>query len=271
LVTHRPHLRDARLDEVLERDGFVLIPGAARSSVRPLRRLHHRVVGQVPAGFDSTFYSGDRTVKEAVHTKLLAAMTPMLDSLFVGHEPLLTNFVTKGRSESGVMPPHQDWTFVDEDDAASLNVWIPLVAVDRRNGAMSLLPHGHQMPLTIRGTDTPDPFGAIGDALADQMVEVPMRAGDVLVHDHRVLHGSPPNRRRRARVVAGCALLPEGVRPLHFRQVGPGRLERFELDPTFFTEHTFGAPELPSSATKVADVAFEQPVFARDDLPGRVS
>lgn len=263
----RPHLSDPQLDEELEEQGYVLIPGAGRRHLRAMRAAHRRVSGAVPPGFDSTIYSSDETRKRAVHGALVEAFAPLLDDLLHGHRALLASFVTKGRSEAGTMPPHQDWTFVDEASGSSLNVWVPLIDVDHRNGAMSLLPGGHRMPFTIRGTDTPNPFVAVEAQAAAQMVELPMRAGDVLVHDHRVLHASPPNRRRRPRVVAGCAVIAEQDAPIHYRQVGSRRVERYEIDPAFFVEHTFGADRLPDSARLVETFDFEQPIFTDQDLP----
>lgn len=263
----RPHLCDPRLDAVFEEQGYLVVPGAARAQLAALRTAHRRTATRVPAGFRSTILSGDEAHKRAVHRHLVAAMAPVLDAVLTGHVPLSTSFVTKGRSEAGVMPPHQDWTFVDETVGASLNVWIPLVDVDHRNGAMSVLPGGHRMSFTIRGTDTPNPFRSVEEAAKARMVELPMRAGDVLVHDHRVLHASPPNLRRRPRVVAGCAVLADGAAPIHYRQIGPCRVARYELDPSFFVEHTFGAADLPSSARWVADLDFEQPTFSDRELP----
>ena len=77
----RPRLLDPDLDAALLEDGYVVIPGAARSRVRALRRVHRSVVGQVPDGFDSTLYSGDHSVKCEVHARLLEAMTPVLTAL----------------------------------------------------------------------------------------------------------------------------------------------------------------------------------------------
>lgn len=270
-MSGRPQLRDEAHDRELDEQGYVVLRGVAAPYLRGMRRVHRSVVGAVPAGFDSTLYSGDGPLKARVHAELLAAMSPLLDDLLTGHRPLLTNFITKGRSPTGTMPPHQDWTFVDEPGSASLNVWVPLTAVDHRNGAMSVLPGAHRMAATMRGTDTPNAFAQIEGAAAQQMVELTMRAGDVLVHDHRLLHASPPNQRRRPRIVAGCAVIPAGAVPIHYRQVGPGLVERYELEDRFFVEHTFGADRLPASAHLVGLVSFEQPVFTEDDLPAALA
>lgn len=263
----RPRLQDPEADGALERDGFVVLRGEARNAVGLLRGVHRATLGSVPEGFHATLHSPDPELKHQVHRELLEALEPMLDRWFTGHRPLLASFVTKGRGGDGLMPPHQDWTFVDETQHSSLNVWIPLVRVDSRNGAMSVLPRGHRVPFTIRGTDTVNAFRALDPDVARDMVEVPMAAGDVLVHDHRVLHSSPPNTRRRPRIVVGCALLPEHVDAVHYRRVGPGSLQKFAVEQRFFTEHTYGCSDFPPSASRQADVVFEQPALTRSDLP----
>lgn len=263
----RPHLADPALDAQYEVSGYTVIPGAARALVADLRGVHRRSGGPIEAGFHSTLYSPDTDRKRRVHRELLAAIQPLLDATLCGHRPLLCNFITKTRGPGGAMAPHQDWTFVDERVSSSMNLWIPLIDVDGRNGAMSVLPGGHRVPFTIRGSDTDNSFRDVAAEAAGRMVELPMRAGDVLVHDHRVLHSSPPNRRRRPRVVAGCALIAADARPIHYRQTRPGQMELHEIDEEFFVTHTFGADHLPASARLKSTVAFVNPVLGVMDLP----
>ncbi|MEZ5321278.1 MAG: phytanoyl-CoA dioxygenase family protein [Microthrixaceae bacterium] len=261
----RPRLRDAAADRSLHDAGVVVLLDAATSIVPRLQHVFDTCYGIAPAGFHATMYCDDRAFKERVHGELRAILLPWLDALFEGHRLLLSNFVTKSTGEAGVMPPHQDWTFVDERFAASYNVWIPLVDVNSANGAMSLLPRGHRIPLTIRGTDTPNAFDRV-DA-DSRLVEISMSAGDVLVHDHRVLHSSPANHGDADRVVAGCALAPTGVPILHYRQVAEGVLERFTVPERFYTDHTFGADHLAASAGSPVPDRFSQPRFTERDLP----
>ncbi|MCB1041121.1 MAG: phytanoyl-CoA dioxygenase family protein, partial [Acidimicrobiales bacterium] len=248
-----------------DRDGYVVLRATAKAAVRPLRRLHHRLVGSAPDSFHSTLYTADRDLKQEVDRQIFEVMEPIIGTFLVDHQPLLANYVTKGRDPEATMPPHQDWTFVDEHAGASYNVWVPLVDVDHRSGAISVLPGGHRIPFTIRGTETPNAFADIEDEAARRMVELPMRAGDVLVHDHRMLHASPPNRRRRPRLAVACALIGADARPIHFRQRGEGEVERFAIERDFFTEHTFGA-DLPPCAVATGTVAFAQPALTTEDL-----
>ena len=268
LTSNRPLLRDPDLDAGVQEEGFVVVRGAARGLVRDLRRVHRNRGPRVPPpGFHSTMYSPDAAHKITVHNDLVAVLTPLLDELFVGYRPMLANFVTKVRGgENGIMPPHQDWTFVDEVEGSSLNVWIPLVDVNRRNGGISVLPRSHRLPRTIRGTDTPDPFQGLGERLDDWMVELPMSAGDVLVHDHRVLHGSPPNLRRRPRLATACAVVAEDAQLVHHALGEDGLLRRYLIEDSFFVRHTFGRPDFPSDVVFDRLVDFTNPAISDDDV-----
>ncbi len=262
----RPQLRDRELDRQLEDLGYVVLPGAAASVVPSLRAAHRQLVGRVPPGFHSTPYTRDPTTRRRVHDRLVQLLGPVVEREVSGARPILGSFVTKRRGSAGRMPPHMDWTFVDEHVAASLNFWVPLEDVDERNGAMEVLPASHRVVGTIRGLGTDNPFAGIEPDVARHMVTVPMEAGDVLVHDHRLLHASEPNQSRRARLVAALALVPESTPTIHFRQTGPGELVRYDLDDQFFVDYVYGDEELPASAREVEHVSFENPTFTLEDL-----
>lgn len=265
-MTQRPHFRDPDLDRRYDEVGFVVVRGLARDAVRPLREAHRRLMGTEPSGFHSTPYLDDTDQKRAVNEEIQRHLGPLADRLLSDHRLLLASFISKRRGDDSRMPPHMDWTFVEEPEHASMNFWVPLVDVRHRNGAMSLLPGSHRVPFTIRGSGTSNPYAEVEAEAAARMVEVPMRAGDVLVHDHRVLHSSPPNRSRRLRLVAGMAIVAAGSPAVHYAQGDDGALVRHALDDRFFTDHTYGG-DLPDSARPVGTVRFTNPTFTVADLP----
>jgi len=262
----RPHIRDMQADEELVERGFVVLPGAARHAVPELRAAHRLLVGRAPAGFHSTPYTRDASVRRNVHDRLVEILHPVVDGSIAGARPILGSFVTKRRGEESRMPPHMDWTFVDEQVASSLNFWVPLENVGARNGAMKVLPYSHRVRGTIRGLGTDNPFAHIEGAVAGQMVTLRMRAGDVLIHDHRLLHASEPNRSRRPRLVAALALVPESEPAVHFKQVAPGQMIRYDLEDRFFVDYVYGDEDLPSSARERDQRRFANPTLTLEDL-----
>ena len=93
--------------------------------------------------------------------------------------------------------PHQDPTLVDEVRGRSMNIWVPLQDVSTENGCLWMLPNSQDEVPMVRpgnGYDHPGyydrvPKGAIWGA----MTPIEMSAGEALVYDHRMLHGSKGN------------------------------------------------------------------------------
>ncbi len=110
----------------------------------------------------------------------------------------------------GKFPLHQDPTFVEEGDRAGISSWCPLVDVDMNNGCLGVVPGSHRLKNTYRQPAMlpyPDWVPAIESSY---MRYLPMRAGQVLLMDNRVIHGSPPNLSGSIRaVVAGVAVPQE--------------------------------------------------------------
>lgn len=66
------------------------------------------------------------------------------------------------------------------------NAWIPITAATPENGCLMVVPGSHNGEVR-----DPDPENT--DALAEHAVTLPMRPGDVLFLDNKVLHSSTPN------------------------------------------------------------------------------
>ena len=104
---------------------------------------------------------------------------------------------------------HQDSNYFGEQTAAQriISVWFPLVPADAHNGCMQVIPSTH-----ISGVREHGKAAQAGNLLsinqevgvsreqAETAVDLPLRAGQVSIHDGTLIHGSLPNRsdRRRA-------------------------------------------------------------------------
>jgi ectoine hydroxylase-related dioxygenase (phytanoyl-CoA dioxygenase family) len=72
--------------------------------------------------------------------------------------------------------------------------------VNDQNGFIRVLPFSHVYVDDIRGLHIPRSFEDLDEALTAQSIGLPMRAGQVLVYDYRLLHSSPPNQSHADRV-----------------------------------------------------------------------
>jgi ectoine hydroxylase-related dioxygenase (phytanoyl-CoA dioxygenase family) len=133
-----------------------------------------------------------RSIRTASHEAIHPTASVICDQLLLDYKPLICSFVTKTKGENSYMPPHQDWSFVDEQQFRSLNIWCSLVDVTQESGAIYLLRGSHLLPFTARGTNTENYFEKVTVMNFNTLTYLPMKAGQVLLYDHRMIHASPP-------------------------------------------------------------------------------
>lgn len=203
-------------------------------------------------GFDTSIYD-DRAeyrarVLEAIEAEVAPAMAAVLDD----HRIMFANFVVK-HPGSNAVPPHVDWTFVDEDRFSSVTIWCPLVDTTAENGTLGLVAGSHRRIDFLRAANIPS-FERCEDAVADieDRPLIPLRAGQAIILDNRAVHFSPPNTSPDLRVAIGCVAGPTEAPLRHYWQDEKERLLEFELERSFYLSYVIGRP--PADAGGVLDV-----------------
>jgi ectoine hydroxylase-related dioxygenase (phytanoyl-CoA dioxygenase family) len=244
---------DATLQARYARDGYVVVPFLQPTEVAALRERYDALPKVDDAGFFASLYTTSGDYKRQAHGALAELGERLCATFLDDYEVLIGNFVTKKTGDRSLMPPHQDWSFVDEARFASINLWLPLVDVDESNGAIYLLPGGHRLPFTVRGTLVPNAYADVRGLAFENLTYLPMRAGEVLLYDHRLIHASPPNATPAVRVAAAMAAIPRAAQPLHyFANPASGRLEVYDVAHDFFMDYIFGTNLMPDCARLAA-------------------
>lgn len=283
-----PTLRDAALERRLDRDGYLLLPGRALGEIEAARAIYASAPTGRPVPVGSYFAADeaapDRTWRNRMapgddwristdecapeeRTRIKAAMSPIWERvalpLLVDHHVVINSFLTKYPGPESFLPLHQDPTVVDEHDFRSVTVWVALdeISERRNNGVLHVLPGSHRVGLEWRGTRT-DPSYIVGlEDLWSHAVPIDVEAGDVLIMDSRVLHGSPPNLSDKPRgAIAGVAA-PRTAPLCHAVGVEGDRVEVWRVDEQFFCDHSPGSlrQHLPSGFEVVATVPRADP------------
>lgn len=181
---------DPARDVVIDgrRSGTGFAPGQTGSALPPLpAELRARYVRKL-AGFV------DRHAPLAAlarHAGLLALVGRLLD----GARPVLFQDMALVKPAGGREKPwHQDHAYFNYAIATPIvGVWIPFGRVTPENGCMHLIRGGQRLgPLPhkkLRDWQICD-----GDVPAVERVAAPMEAGDVLLFDGKIPHGTPINR-----------------------------------------------------------------------------
>jgi hypothetical protein len=210
----------------------------------------------------------DRRTARAIDQELKAVLRPALERDTPDLEPFLAAFIFKG-AHGGSVSLHPDWTYTDERVHRTTLFWCPLVDTDEENGTLHVIPGSHRWVSGLRGSGAfPDVADDVADLLAEQRVVVPLRAGEAIVYDAAVLHGSTPNTSDRPRPVAAVALAPRGAPLVHFHRAADGPTQGWAIDEAWYTVQPFGEPpsgypEVEPWTDPVAPLRREQVLAAR--------
>nr|ASV47064.1 hypothetical protein [uncultured bacterium] len=181
--------------------GYVLLPGRVPPDLLArLRAAADGWTGQAPTP-DHLFSGGRLWRVDHLHDKGSPASLELLGSpevLGVAESlagpdlvPTYESLVVKAAGDSAAVPWHQD--AVHGREHRLFNVDVYLDDAEAGAGALHVVP-GSQHARTDACALRDDHGWAVPGA-----IELPVRAGDVLVHDDMLVHGSPPVRGRALR------------------------------------------------------------------------
>jgi hypothetical protein len=257
-------LRDRAAQADLERRGYAVFPQFAADDVDALRAVFAELHADRPPPYlpgsglawhhdpsPGPDFTNDLELSFAFRDELERRLAPFWDryvpALYVDHRPVVSTFLIKYPGEEGHLPLHQDPTFLDERRHRATTMWVAIDDADSDldNGPLHVLDGSHRVADEVRGTNTPSTFLQFLEHAWGQTRPLRHRAGDVIVMDARLVHGSPPNRSDRLRLAVCTPMVPTGVPLVHalgtdegrkvalvpvpddfYRRTSPGRLHR---------------------------------------------
>ncbi|WP_254127260.1 phytanoyl-CoA dioxygenase family protein [Aquihabitans sp. G128] len=139
----------------------------------------------------------------------------------------------------GIQPLHTDWTFVDESRYRTGLVWVALDDMTSRNGAIFVAAGTNRLDTGYTGHQIHYPYSdpEVRQAIDDRSVLLEIPAGQAIVWDNRVLHGSDENVTDGLRLAVGVAFRPRAAQLYHYRLMPDGQSHRYRVDPEFFADY----------------------------------
>lgn len=153
------------------------------------------------------------------------------------------SFVIKEPNPTGVVPPHQDWSFVENEvDHCSVTCWIPLQDVNMDNGCMGVIKGSNHFFESYR----PSPSPQVETPLKKHMFTIfpfleliEMKAGEALIFNNKTIHASPPNITNQTRLAVGLGFTQKEAEIRHY-YLKPGTqdtLLKYKITPDFFLKY----------------------------------
>lgn len=277
--------KDAAQQEQFERDGYIVLDLLNADEVTYMVDFYHaHTPAEKPSyGFHVSLDDQDRAQSNAVTTELYQLLTPKVEAIFQDFQIFTASYVIKEPNPKGVVPPHQDWTFVDESQYWSATLWTPLVDVDMDNGCLGVIKGSHKFFDWPRCSPSPQfktPLGEHMFAIFPYLQLVPLKAGQCIMFDNRTIHASPPNTSATTRLAAGIGVTHKDAQLFHhylLPNVQPETIEVYSITRDFFLQYNNGGlSDLHNQGGKiegwdsVAQYPLTLPRFTGEELQNKI-
>ncbi|NCA20375.1 MAG: hypothetical protein EBS86_04480 [Crocinitomicaceae bacterium] len=171
-------------------------------------------------GFNMSMEDDDKEKVSRIRKKIFEVALPKALPHFENAKVIAGSFVVKEKNPQGVVPPHQDWTFVEnEGEYYSVTCWIPLVPTRLENGYMGVIKGSHLIYDNIRPSPSPQvptPLMNHLFAIFPYLEMYEMQPGEALIFDHRTFHASTPNITNDPRVAIGLGFTQADAPICHY-------------------------------------------------------
>ncbi len=220
--------------------GYVLLPTLEKNEVEKLLSYYKKQEfdNKIEAGFHISLDNQNKELVKEVGQTIKDVLVPKTKDIFDDCQVFTASYVIKEPGLQNIVPPHQDWTFVDENEFCSLTVWTALVDVTEQNGALGVIPGSHKTFNHKRSSPSPQSKSPLADhifTLFPFIEIVEMKAGETLIFDNRLIHASPPNLSDQARIAVGIGVTQSEAQLKHFYQnPQSGKLEEYDVDQSFY-------------------------------------
>ena len=238
--------KDDAVQEFYHKNGFVKFRILDEADVKTLFDYYYEegLTDQYGTGFSMSMEVHDKEKVARIRDKIYEVALPKAMSHFDNAKVIAGSYVVKHKNPTGIVPPHQDWTFADDEgEYCSVTCWISLVDTCLENGYMSVVKGSHTMLNNLR----PSPSPQIPTPLMNHMFPLfpymemyEMKAGEALIFDHRTFHGSTPNITDNPRIAVGLGFTQKDATICHYTLKNNGKkdtLLKYYVDDAFLLKY----------------------------------
>lgn len=254
-------LNDEEKNSFLVENGYIVLPILNVEELSVFKQLYKKWHPTAPDKFYKSYFSDNMDYKIEVEEKILEYFEPRLKNIMHSFEAFGAMFVVKPNGEKGQIPPHQDWSFVDEEKHWSLNAWCPLQDTTERNGTIRVLKGSHLFKKTIRGANTPEWYSENYDEIEKNLIDVEIKAGEAIFFFHGILHCSHLNVKEEERVCLGLSVIQKDI-PIYFHLLKEEEqlADKYAVDTSFYMEYASNRGGIPKGVLHLGkdELAFEK-------------
>jgi len=235
-------LKDKEAAAQLVKKGYVVLPFLNASVVRLLNQQKDIYLNSIGKKLGDLFYTSGRDevknrnkVKELTWQIIEPLLTQIVNIEITNSEGCA--FLLKPPGDQSSLSPHQDSSLIDETKFTAFYGWVALQDTTIENGCMHAIPGSHLWGNHYRSLDVPWAFEKYTDLLLEYSKPIEMKAGELLLFDTALIHGSYPNKSNELRAALNLFFKPKSASMMHyarFEDTPKGKIESYRIDNDFF-------------------------------------
>lgn len=239
----RKVFKEEELESSLSEHGYFTMQLLSEKEVSRLRQFHEEnPPPDVDQEFYTTHWSQQKEYRQLVDNNVRPLLAKHALPLFNDYKDCFGYFFVKHPAEGSVFHIHQDWSLVDEEYFRGVTLWVALTDTDQQNGCLHVVPGSHLFGGNLRGTNIQSPFSQVEDLIEEKYCQpLPLKSGEAIFFDQRLLHYSPPNRSNETRLAAGLVTIPRETTFVHYYfDDNTDKVLKYIADDNFLLEMGFG-------------------------------
>lgn len=217
--------------------GYVQVPNfLTKEEIEQIRNVYFEHYKDNFEGFHACMHSTDVAYRRKVHAEISKLFATNTNSLLAEYKPLVGNFTVKEPGLASFFDFHLDWSMLDEKKARSITVWVALEDTNAHNGNLWILENSTHMGHSWRCSPGLHLYAENNKQFLQfrgLKKELPMKAGDAFIYDHKLFHGSPPNLGKEPRLAINLAMIPAESQSLHYH-VSDNAINAHQVDDDFY-------------------------------------
>jgi ectoine hydroxylase-related dioxygenase (phytanoyl-CoA dioxygenase family) len=276
-VMARKMFTDEAQQREFDRKGYVIVDLLDSEGVKNFVALNNELnnIKDTKNTYENTyelsFFERDIASKKKKFDAFYGFLKNSIDKYLIDYKPIIINLFSK-EPESGEVPVHQNWTFVDEKKYTSVSVWCPLQDVSRRNGTLEVVPGTHKVIADVRGPGVTWVFENLVNVMIEKHMEpFIIKAGQAAIIDDSVIHFSADNHTKDPRIAVQLIMKPAEAQTIHYSAIGaqPGKVDVYEVEDDFFFD--FDMREKPKNGKLVDSIDYQPNQLTESELIQRAN
>jgi hypothetical protein len=204
-IPNRPTFKDSVLEEAFSSQGYVVVNLAEPDEMKELAEAYRDLYPYNQEGCVFSCHDRDSDRRLKAQNLLRQVFGKKASVLLDGYKFINSAFVAKYPGENGVIPPHTDFTFVDDNHYSAVAVWAPLTETTPEAGRLHILPGSHRYT-PLCGSNLSRKYT---DIELSTMTEIGLDIGQAVCYNLRTIHASPANTSWSPRIAGNCVFIPK--------------------------------------------------------------